>query len=140
MCNCICEECYNFVNKLERFKERCLQTSKMLSEFCASSASDDAELLDSDIQDLRFRFLSDSILAAVEEADSQDVKGFTVSSAVEGEAAVDGTQASCLASDQEGGVDVGELTEPELVQLKIEKVANTKKRKFGVFGGWLFLD
>ncbi|KAL1396582.1 hypothetical protein pipiens_010426 [Culex pipiens pipiens] len=128
VCNCICEECYNFVNKLERFKERCLQTSKMLLEFCASSASDDAELLDSDIQDLRFRFLSDSILAAVEEADSQDVKGFTVSSVVEGERAADGTQASCLA-DQEGGVDAGELTEPELVQLKIEKVANRKKRK-----------
>ncbi|XP_039450104.1 zinc finger protein weckle-like [Culex pipiens pallens] len=127
VCNCICEECYNFVNKLERFKERCLQTSKMLLEFCASSASDDAELLDSDIQDLRFRFLSDSILAAVEEADSQDVKGFTVSSVVEG--AVDGVQASSLASDQEGGVDAGELTEPELVQLKIEKVANRKKRK-----------
>uniref|UniRef100_A0A1Q3F183 Putative c2h2-type zn-finger protein n=1 Tax=Culex tarsalis TaxID=7177 RepID=A0A1Q3F183_CULTA len=132
VCNCICEECYNFVNKLERFKERCLQTSKMLLEFCASSASDDAELLDSDIQDLRFRFLSDSILAAVEEADSQDVKGFTVTNVMEGEEEgvnERGPEVEVSSEQEEGGVDTGDLTEPEMVQLKIEKVSNRKKRK-----------
>lgn len=130
VCNCICEECYNFINKLERFKERCLQTSKMLLEFCASSNSDDAELLDSDIQDLRFRFLSDSILAAVEEADSQDVKGFTVTNVMEGGDGEERDLVVAGGSDQDGGgVDTGELTESELVQLKIEKVSNRKKRK-----------
>lgn len=126
VCNCICEECYNFINKLERFKERCLQTSKMLSEFCASSSADDAELLDSDIQDLRFRFLSDSILAAVEEADSQDVKGFAAINVMD-EEEVD--ERGLGASDEEDEMDTSDLTEPELVQLKIEKVSNRKKRK-----------
>ncbi|XP_055638204.1 zinc finger protein weckle-like isoform X2 [Toxorhynchites rutilus septentrionalis] len=71
VCNCICEECYGFVNKLDRFKERCMQTSKMLLELCATS---DDELLDSDIQDLRFRFLSDSLFAAAGSEDNQDKK------------------------------------------------------------------
>lgn len=129
VCNCICEDCYNFVNKLDRFKERCLQTSKMLLEFCASSSSDDAELLDNDIQDLRFRFLSDSILAAVEEADSQDVKGFTVTNVMEGERVDDRCLTAASGSDQEASVETGDLTEQELVQLKIQKVSNRKKRK-----------
>ncbi|KAL1404236.1 hypothetical protein pipiens_018997 [Culex pipiens pipiens] len=47
-------------------------------EFCASSTNDDGVRLDCDIQCLRFRFLSDSILV-----DSQGVKGLTVTSEVD---------------------------------------------------------
>ncbi|XP_053695931.1 zinc finger protein weckle-like [Sabethes cyaneus] len=70
ICNSICEECYNFVNKLDRFKERCSQTSKLLTELCAAN---DEDLRDGDIQDLRFRFLSDSIVVVPDdETDDKD--------------------------------------------------------------------
>lgn len=119
VCNCICEECYNFVNKLERFKDRCLQTSKMLVELCATSTEDD-ELLESDVQDLRFRFLSDSILTAVDEDPEEKslVSGLGQTSAPD---ACEGM----VTFDQ---VDTNDLVEPELVELKIEKISPGKRK------------
>ncbi|XP_058814570.1 zinc finger protein weckle-like [Topomyia yanbarensis] len=109
--NCICEECYNFVNKLERFKERCSQTNKMLAELCGANGE---ELLESDLQDLRFRFLSDSIVLL---DDEKDEKNFiqTVASSDMG---------SMNAGTLDQGVDTSDLVEQELVGLKIEKMSS----------------
>ncbi|XP_065086208.1 zinc finger protein 718-like [Ochlerotatus camptorhynchus] len=121
VCICICEECYIFVNKLERFKERCLQTSKMLVELCAISTEDD-ELLESDVQDLRFRFMSDSILTAVDEAPEEKslVSGLVPTAAPD----------VCVgATTFDQGVHTSDLVEPELVELKIEKIPTGKRKK-----------
>lgn len=113
------------MNKLERFKERCLQTSKMLVELCATSTEDD-ELLESDVQDLRFRFLSDSILAAVDEDPEEKslVSGLGQTSAPD-------LCVGTVSFDQ--GEDTNDLMEPELVELKIEKISPGKRKSKSLF-------
>ncbi|XP_058450250.1 zinc finger protein weckle-like isoform X2 [Malaya genurostris] len=111
VCNCICEECYNFVNKLERFKERCSQTSRMLAELCGTN---DEELLESDVQDLRFRFLSDSIVVLEDEKFEKGLIKMIPSTSELG-------YGNATTFDQ--GVDTSDLIEQELVGLKIEKVS-----------------
>ncbi|XP_062551829.1 zinc finger protein 558-like [Armigeres subalbatus] len=61
--SCICEGCYNFINKLDDFEVRCFQTSKMLFELCVASTTCD-NLLESFIQDSRSRFLSQPFVAS----------------------------------------------------------------------------
>ncbi|XP_001663336.2 zinc finger and BTB domain-containing protein 17 [Aedes aegypti] len=121
VCNCICEECYNFINKLDRFKERCLQTNKMLVELCATCTEDD-ELMDSDVQDLRFRFLSDSILttAEVEQGEKPQVPGMF-------HAVQEQASAAIPALEQE--VDTNVLVGQNLVELRIEKMTSSKRKK-----------
>ncbi|XP_062551828.1 zinc finger protein 486-like isoform X2 [Armigeres subalbatus] len=65
VCSRICEGCYNFINKLDYFEERCLQTSKMLVQMYEASINSD-ELIESYIQDLRLRFLSDPLVPFVD--------------------------------------------------------------------------
>lgn len=112
VCNSICEDCYNFVNKLDRFKERCVQTSKLLAELCAAN---DENLNDSDVQDLRFRFLSDSIVILPEDD----------------KAGVRSNASGCLLSaptSLDQGVDTSDLGEQELIELKIEMTSSHKAK------------
>lgn len=58
LCGCICEDCYHFVNQIDRFKKRYEQTSNMLLELAAIS---NYELHDNELQDVRCRFLDDPL-------------------------------------------------------------------------------
>lgn len=101
-------------------------------ELCAASTEDD-ELLESDVQDLRFRFLSDSILTAVDEAPEEKsfVSGLTQVTAPD----------ACMGTvtfDQ--GVDTRDLVEPELVELKIEKISPGKRKsKYLLFPFYVYI-
>ncbi|XP_062547256.1 zinc finger protein 572-like [Armigeres subalbatus] len=117
VCNCICEECYNFINKLDVFKERCLKTSKLLVELCATCI-DDEELLESDIQDLRFRYLSDSILTDVDVEHEEKPLLHDTAHFIQEEPSTNSEQAD----------NKNDLLGQNLVQLKIEKIPIKQKR------------
>ncbi|XP_058814571.1 putative zinc finger protein 735 [Topomyia yanbarensis] len=60
----ICKACYDFVHRLDSFKERYQQTHKMLVELY--SLNED-ELLETKLQEIRFRLLDDPTITPVKE-------------------------------------------------------------------------
>ncbi|XP_055541196.1 zinc finger protein 493-like isoform X2 [Wyeomyia smithii] len=111
VCHGICEECYNFVNKLDHFRERCLQTSKLLTEL---HAANDENLTESDVQDYRFRFLSDSIVSPEKEINGKN------------SIRTNPTESSVAASTSHQIAHVTKVEEQELVELEIEEISSHK--------------
>lgn len=93
----------------------------MLVELCATCTEAD-ELMEGDVQDLRFRFLSDSILTTAEVEQGEKPQVHAVQE-----------QASEAAPVLEQEVDTNVLVGQNLVELRIEKMTPSKRKsKFNV--------
>ncbi|XP_055599588.1 zinc finger protein weckle-like [Uranotaenia lowii] len=119
--NCICEDCYNFVNKLENFRESLLQSGRLLQELSLCEHNNQ-QLLNSDILDLRFRFLSDSLIAVGSELPEPN-ESYAPAENFLHEISSDQEDQDIL----ENEADTPEP--PQFVELTIEKVTNVRKIK-----------
>uniref|UniRef100_A0A182QXU2 ZAD domain-containing protein n=1 Tax=Anopheles farauti TaxID=69004 RepID=A0A182QXU2_9DIPT len=70
----ICEECVNFVNKLEHFRERCKQSNRLFTYLSKCSR---ISVLDLDLDEVRSKYLEEVNLDEVAEQLLEDLKAET---------------------------------------------------------------